>query len=229
MPSQESEGVMKTIALNSPRTQAETDVLSQMFRLRARVFRDRLNWNVSVVGGQERDEFDELGPTYILVLGNAHDVVGSARLLPAVGPTMLEKAFPFLLTNGKLEAHHRMVESSRFCVDTQILGTSRGLLNEATLYLFAGIIEWSVSQGYDEIVTATDLRFERLLRHAGWPMQRLGEPRLIDQVVSVAGILPADEQSLKKVRPTGYRLSTGPISTHFSTGQAHQARFPGDY
>lgn len=122
-----------------------------------------------------------------------------------------------------------MVESSRFCVDTQILGTSRGLLNEATLYLFAGIIEWSVLHGYDEIVTATDLRFERLLRHAGWPMQRLGEPRLIDQVVSVAGILPADEQSLKKVRPTGYRLFTGPISTHFSTEQAHQARFPGDH
>ncbi|WP_457812600.1 acyl-homoserine-lactone synthase [Sinorhizobium meliloti] len=35
-----------------------------------------------------------------------------------------------------------------------------GRLHQATLATFAGIIEWSMANGYTEIVTATDLRFE---------------------------------------------------------------------
>lgn len=49
-------------------------------------------------------------------------------------------------------------------------------MHQATLTMFAGIIEWSMANGYDEIVTATDLRFERILNRAGWPLRRLGEP-----------------------------------------------------
>ncbi|MCP1748934.1 acyl-homoserine-lactone synthase [Bradyrhizobium japonicum] len=32
------------------------------------------------------------------------------------------------------------------------------------------MIEWSMSNGFDEIATATDVRFERILQRAGWPI-----------------------------------------------------------
>ena len=195
---------MRAVVIKSPTIAVECEILDEMFRLRKRVFLDRLHWNVSISAGLERDEFDLLGPSYILLLGDDGRVVGTARLMPADGPTMLQNVCPFLLTDGRLEAHARMVESSRFCVDTQMPGASRGLLHEATLCLFAAIIEWSICHGYDEIVTATDLRFERLLRHAGWPMRRLGVPHMIDQVESIAGTLPADRESFERVRPAGY-------------------------
>lgn len=153
---------MKIIALQTSNHHVEQTLLEKMFALRARVFQGRLNWNVTVVAGEERDEFDELDPHYLLAVGVRDDVLGTARLLPAMGPTMLERKFPALLPQGKLAPHSRMVESSRFCVDTFSPGRSEGLLHDATLSLFAAIIEWSIKHGYDEIVTATDLRFERL-------------------------------------------------------------------
>ena len=56
-----------------------------------------------------------------------------------------------------------------------------------------------------EIVTATDLRFERILKRAGWPMHRLGDPVAIGNTVAVAGSLPADRASFEQVCPPGYR------------------------
>jgi hypothetical protein len=35
--------------------------------------------------------------------------------------------------------------------------------------MFAATIEWSMSQGYSEIVTGTDVRFERILKRADCP------------------------------------------------------------
>ena len=62
-----------------------------------------------------------------------------------------------------------------------------------------------MANGYDEIVTATDLRFERILNRAGWPMKRLGDPVAIGNTVAVAGTLPADRASFECVCPYGYR------------------------
>lgn len=180
-------------------------LVDAMHRLRARVFKERLEWDVEASNGREVDVFDHLRPTYILAISSASDVVGSARLLPATGPTMLTRTFPQLLAAGRLEAHAGMVESSRFCVDTSLgEGRAGAALHDATLTLFAAIIEWSMANGYREIVTVTDLRFERILKRAGWPMTRLGEPEPIGRTVAVAGSLPADRASFNQVRPTSY-------------------------
>lgn len=180
--------------------------LTQMFRLRAAIFGRRLEWDVSIRGKEERDQYDDLNPTYILAMVEQGLVAGCARLLPVAGPTMLECTFPQLLAEGRLAAHAGMVESSRFCVDTTLPGgTGGGLLHLATLTMFAGIIEWSMENRYDEIVTATDLRFERILSRAGWPMKRLGDSMTIGNTVAVAGTLPADRKSFERVCPQGYR------------------------
>jgi N-acyl-L-homoserine lactone synthetase len=112
--------------------------------------------------------------------------------------------FPELLRYGHLPAHPAMIESSRFCVDTTI-GEGRGqALHDATLSMFAGIIEWSIHNRYSEIATAIDLRFERILGRAGWPMERLGDPTLINETRSVAGVLSADWSSFASLRPASY-------------------------
>lgn len=181
-------------------------LLEQMFRLRARVFCDRLAWDVTVTDGQERDGFDSLSPDYLLAVTRDRVVIGCVRLLPASGPTMLQTVFPFLLSDGVLNAREQSVESSRFCVDADIGREPPTFLHNATLSLFCGIIEWSILHGYTDIVTVTDLRFERLLRHARWPMQRLGQPHMIGNVNSIAGRLPADPEVLNRLRPPGYHL-----------------------
>jgi acyl homoserine lactone synthase len=80
--------------------------------------------------------------------------------------------------------------------------------------MFAGIIEWSMANGYDKIATATDLRFERILNRAGWPMARLGEPVAIGNTVAIAGTLPADQESFEQVRPANYRSVLSRTDNH---------------
>jgi N-acyl-L-homoserine lactone synthetase len=196
---------MRVVALTKYNAHLHTDLIDQMHDLRARVFFNRLGWKVRIVNGKELDEFDFLQPTYILVVTDNEKVVGSARLLPATGPTMLGDTFPQLLTNGRLDGHPQMIESSRFCVDTTaVAARPERSLHIATLTLFAGIIQWSIDNSYNEIVTATDVRFERILQRVSWPMRRLGNPCLIGNTMSVAGILQANYESFTRVRPNGY-------------------------
>lgn len=196
---------MRVIAIRNPKSEAELSLVNEMHRLRARIFLGRLNWNVRCTSGHEIDEFDERKPIYILCLGSAGAVIGCARLMPASDGTMLEEVFPQLLGMGHLATHRRMIESSRFCVDTEVAAErEQGGLHSATLAMFAGIVEWSILNGYNEIVTATDVRLERILRRAGWPLSRVGQPSLINETRSVAGLLPADWRSFDLLRPSNY-------------------------
>ena len=205
---------MQVLAISPDRFVEHQILLKQMYRLRADVFGGRLEWDVTIVDGDERDQYDDLDPTYILAISGGN-VVGCARLLPAVGPTMLELTFPQLLAEGSLNATSAMIESSRFCVDTTLpAGRGGGQLHLATLTMFAGIIEWSMANGYDKIATATDLRFDRILNRAGWPMARLGEPVAIGNTVAIAGTLPADQESFEQVRPANYRSVLSRTDNH---------------
>jgi acyl homoserine lactone synthase len=71
-----------------------SNLTDEMFRLRARVFRDRLGWDVPVVDGKERDKFDDEGPVYLIYADDeAREVKGCLRLLPTTGPTVLTEFF----------------------------------------------------------------------------------------------------------------------------------------
>ena len=199
---------MRVVAIKNPKSEVERRLIHEMHRLRARIFRGRLAWTVRCTSGLEIDAFDKLEPTYVLCIDRSDAVIGCARLLPAIGGTMLERVFPQLLEMDQLATHHRMIESSRFCVDTNAAAErEQAGLHSATLAMFAGIIEWSILNGYREIVTATDVRLERILRRAGWPLTRLGSPAQINETKSVAGLLPADWLSFDRLRPSIYSSS----------------------
>ena len=204
---------MQVLAISTPRNVHEAQLLHSHHQLRARVFAERLGWEVNVVDGQEADAFDALMPTYILAISDSGQVAGCARLLPAIGPTMVADVFDSLLPNGRLNAHSAMIESSRFCVDTMLgEGRGHGSVHEATLTMLAGVIEWCLVNGTTEIVTVTDLRFERILARVGWPLQRLAEPKKIGVTVAVAGILPANTETFLRLRPTNYRSELSTVS-----------------
>lgn len=198
---------MQLVAVRKDESRAGDRLIDDMHVLRAHVFRDRLGWDVTVEHGHERDEYDALDPVYIIAINeDGSGVAGCARLLPGGGSTMLRDTFPILLDGNPMPAHGGMVESSRFCVDTRQSGSAsaRGL-HRTTLALFAGILEWSIVNSYSEVVTVTDLRFEKLLGRAGLPFQRLGSPRAIGNTVAIAGIVAATPEHAHRVQPVGHR------------------------
>jgi N-acyl-L-homoserine lactone synthetase len=180
------------------------DLIAGMHRLRYRVFRDRLNWDVSVSGDMEIDAYDALKPTYIIAVDDSGSVVGCARLLPTTGPTMLANTFPALLGSNPSPRSDKIFESSRFCVDTSSSDSvSATGLRDATFGLLAGILEWGLANGQETVVTVTDVRFERILRRAGWPLERFAPPMHIDDTKALAGHLPISESALMNVRQMG--------------------------
>ena len=194
---------MNVIVRSRPALLHDSELTLGMHRLRGRVFKERLDWDVSVSDGMEIDRYDTLKPTYLLAVDH-RDVVGCVRLLPTTGRNMLADTFPVLLDGHAAPKAARIWESSRFCVDTKsVTATAENGLREATFLLFAAMIEWGQQRGLEAIATVTDLRMERILRRAGWHLDRLGTPRQIGPTKAVAGLLPVTDKALDAIRAAG--------------------------
>ena len=178
--------------------------LAEMHRLRYRVFKGRLDWDVQFSGDMEIDEFDALHPAYLIQRARDNRVQGCVRLLPSTGPNMLRDTFPVLLDGEAAPASPSIWESSRFALDLppDTPKATHGLAT-ATYELFAGMIEFGLSRQLTEIVTVTDARMERILRRAGWSLRRIGKPRALGSTLAVAGYLDVSIESLARIRATG--------------------------
>ena len=194
---------MKVIARSRTALLHDSELMLGMHRLRGRVFKERLDWDVSVSDGLEIDQYDTFKPTYLLAV-EQDEVVGCVRLLPTTGRNMLADTFPVLLDGHAAPKATTIWESSRFCVDTKSGAASAANgLREATYLLFAAMIEWGQQRDLQAIATVTDLRMERILRRAGWHLDRLGAPRQIGATKAVAGLLPITDAALGAIRATG--------------------------
>ncbi|WP_247278878.1 MULTISPECIES: acyl-homoserine-lactone synthase [unclassified Bradyrhizobium] len=87
---------MKVIVRSRAALLHDSELTMGMHRLRGRVFKERLDWDVTVRAGLEIDRYDALKPTYLLVV-ERREVVGCVRLLPTMGRNMLADTFLILL------------------------------------------------------------------------------------------------------------------------------------
>jgi acyl homoserine lactone synthase len=177
------------------------DKLDAMFRLRHRVFSDRLEWDVNSRGGRERDVYDLQSPIYLLATDDRGDVQGTWRLLPTTGPYMLRDVFPELMDGAPLPSDPFVWETSRFAVEPGENGEDRrGNVNHLTSELFAGLVEWALLFGIREVVTVYDVRVGRLLNHIGvtplWTSQR----RRIGKTIALAGRFEISDAVLANIR-----------------------------
>jgi len=178
--------------------------LAAMHQLRYRVFKERLEWDVHISGDMEVDEYDALNPAYLVQVADNGGIQGSVRLLPSVGPTMLRETFSLLLANQPAPSNPHIWESSRFAIDVapDAQKGEHGVAR-ATYELFAGMVEFGLSQRLTDIVTVTDVRMERILRRAGWPLRRIGNPCAVGTTLAVAGYLGISAEILATLRKAG--------------------------
>lgn len=178
-------------------------MLNSMFRLRHRVFKQRLDWDVPSCDGIERDQFDEQHPVYLAYHGDGGEVVGCVRLLPTTGPNMIRDIFPEL-AEEPIPADACVWEVSRFGIDAGddcVLGA--GQINTITYALVAGIHEVGLDYGITHMVAVMDVRIERILRRAGCVMRRIGKPRRIGNCVALAVEFKVSRTGLDDIRRNG--------------------------
>jgi acyl homoserine lactone synthase len=173
------------------------DLLNDMFRLRARVFGDRLKWNVQVVDGMERDKYDDEDPVYVISTDDhGKKVIGSLRLLPTTGPTLVADVFEDTLPEAAQLTSPFIWECTRVCVDEEYLGRDQATF--ASGVLFAALGEVALAAGIQSIVGNFDARMLRLYRRVGCAVEVLGSTDRYGPTVFL-GSFPVSEPILHRI------------------------------
>jgi acyl homoserine lactone synthase len=176
-------------------------LLKQMFQLRARVFQDKMRWNVNVVDGMERDLYDDLDPAYILYTDDEGTTVkGCARLLPTTGRTLISDVFSDTIPDAAFLSAPSIWECTRFCLDYDLLRTD----NREEALLASGILlEGLGSVGLKAGITTVLGNFApsmlRVYRRIGCAVDVLGMTRRYGKPVYL-GSFPVSDQHLANLR-----------------------------
>jgi acyl homoserine lactone synthase len=145
-----------------------------MHRLRAKIFRERMGWEVSLLGGMEIDGYDALEPHYMVISDADSGVRGCWRLLPTEGPYMLKDTFPQLLHGQAAPEAQDIWELSRFAIETE--GPQGFGFAGLALDAMREIVSFGDRMGITHYVTVTTTAIERLLRKTGIAITRYGPP-----------------------------------------------------
>lgn len=179
-------------------------LLDQMFQLRARVFADRLGWEVEVVDGREIDEFDALDPAYVIGVDDEGHVVSCVRALQTTGPHMLADVFSDILDGEPPLRSGTLWESTRFCVDTERLslaGRGPKTVSYATAELMIGSLEFAQGSGIKDIVTVIDPVMNRVLKRSdNAPYDYVGKTTPMGKVSAMAALLDCSDERIARVR-----------------------------
>ena len=174
--------------LNGKTSAQHPAAVDDMFRLRKRVFHDFLKWDVQTEGDWEIDNYDQANPLYVLSYApDTGRLRGALRLLPTLGPNMLDDTFPILLGDNPEIRSASVWESSRFCIEPEISqDRASNQVTVAAAELMCGVGELGLASGISHIVTVTDVFLERMFRRMGCPGERIAEPHRIGSVFAVA-------------------------------------------
>jgi N-acyl-L-homoserine lactone synthetase len=176
-------------------------LMDEMFRLRARVFRDRLGWDVQVTDGRERDRYDDEAPVYIVYTDErARDVKGSLRLLPTTGPTVLADCFSDTLPDAAGLTAPTIWECTRFCIDEELLGgRSRDELLLASGVLISALGDVAIAAGIESVLGNFDALMLRIYRRIGCEVEVLGSTRRYGRPIYL-GLFPISVAILRNVK-----------------------------
>jgi acyl homoserine lactone synthase len=171
----------------------DNDDINEMYRLRARVFRDRMGWDIPTIAGMEVDGYDALGPWYMLIQEPSGRVRGCWRMMPTEGPNMLRDTFPQLLQGERAPAARNIWELSRFAIESD--NTEAFGFADLTTQAIRAAISFADRMGIARYVTVTTTPIERMLRRTGMELKRLGPPQRIGVENAVALDIAMSEQT----------------------------------
>ncbi len=144
----------------------------QMYFHRANQFVGRLGWDLSLdPRGREIDQYDRLRPIYLICTDETDRHLGSLRLLPTTGRTMLAEHFAHLAPKDFRKPG--VMECTRYCI-------APGAPSHVSAALFLGVLELGLERGWSGSYGVFDARMIRVYQRLGTPaklISMLGEGR----------------------------------------------------
>lgn len=152
------------------------DKSTEIYSLRKKVFKDRLNWEVNCKNNMEFDAYDNEHTTYIMGVCN-EQVVCSLRLIETRYPTMIIGTFlPFFEKIDLPEGN--FIEASRFFVDKNKIKAFELIRQPVTSMLYLAVINYCLSMRYKGIYAIVSHAMYTIIKRSGW------EISIIEQGIS---------------------------------------------
>ncbi len=156
------------------RKEFQSKELWEMHRLRAKVFKEKMGWEVPIISGMEIDGYDALEPYYMMIREPSKGLRGCWRVLPTDGPYMLKDTFPELLYGHPAPCDPKIWELSRFAIEAE--GPQGFGFSRVSLDAVREIVLFGDRMGIERYVTVTTSVIERMLRRAGIALSCYGPP-----------------------------------------------------
>ena len=197
------------------------DLLQQMYQMRARVFGERMKWDIKCSSGKESDELDRHHPLYVISCDERGFVNGSCRLLPTTGPTLIDTVFSDTISDVDKLNDPSIWECTRFCVEeSQKSQQSRGV-SRITLQLIRAVLKIAVDNGVETILANINSTTLRIARRVGYQVDLLGVSERFDPPVYLGsfsvsqGVTLVDRMDLQ---PRRKRSSSAPNFVEHESG-----------
>lgn len=161
----------------------------QAYRLRHRVFAERLKWVPEREDGLESDMYDAWSSS-IGVFSDAGRLLGLVRMTHAPVPFMLESEFSACLVGTHLVRKEvDTAEITRLAVDPDI--TERGLSATLMKTIFKGMYRWCLAHDVRYTYMVVENRLLRVVERLGWPCRAIGAPVALPpaEVLSIGALL----------------------------------------
>lgn len=183
-------------------------LFASSFRLRKKMFVDRLGWDVPTAKGKEYDQFDTPNAVYLIAADRFNNAMGMTRLLPTTSDYMLkslwaDRADPDFLVN---DAH--VWESTRFGIDPDI---DNDLFVPLMARLATACAEYAVVNDIHGMLAYTSDRSWELLEKIGLDIKIIGDPVIRDGQREMAGWVPFNMAILQRCYDRN-RINPGLIS-----------------
>lgn len=179
------------------------DLLDRMHRLRKRVFRDELEWDVPVVGEFERDAYDDLKPAYLLWTDEQKSTLyGSLRLLPTTGPTLLNDVFRSTYPNDIDMCHPTIWEGTRMCIDADEIASDMPEIDpqEAMCMMLLALGECALDNGIQTLVSNYEPHMKRIYNRAGAPLSQIGKADGYGRRPVCCGLFEVSRRTIETMR-----------------------------
>ena len=173
--------------------------LDQLFRLRAKFFKEILGWSkLTVIDGKETDAYDDERAIYLLALEPDGQISCSVRLRPTDDHSLLMDHFPHLVADDAPRLTKADVwESCRYFASSRARGPEGARRREE---LRMAMVELAHTQGVSRIVAITDMIWLPPLVQNAWTTRLLGLPASYDEGECVALEILCDKDAVQRVR-----------------------------
>lgn len=178
-------------------------VIDQMHRLRKKVFRDTLEWDVPIHGEYERDHLDDIGPAYLVWCdANATTLYGSMRLMPTTGPTLLYEVFSETFPDAAALSAPGIWEATRTCIHAENLARDHPQISGANAFgmMILAAVECALENGIHTVVSNYEPPLRRIYNRSGAIVEELGRAEGYGRYPVCCGAFEISERVVWRMR-----------------------------